>query len=254
MAFSKKTWLQRIVQFPGRRILNPTGNANEVDVSRNEGTVTQVGDLLSVANMNDLENRIENAINPVENSLNKIVANSKLFNDLNYANSNSLTYFDSNVLHRPDFFPSDQSGICSTIFFADSFIIQTAYSFWGNNTARRNKINGVWTSWVSLNEAPIIIDSYVTSGVSVYGIPHAYAARSGNIVNITGYFITSVAKSGVILTLPYSRLFPPSVIAIFYDAHDTTYWGGIDTSGNIYLDETIPAGKAFRIMLSYPVN
>lgn len=58
MAFSPKTWASRIVQYPSRRILTPTGNTNEYDVFRSEGNITQAGDILSAENLNDLETRI----------------------------------------------------------------------------------------------------------------------------------------------------------------------------------------------------
>lgn len=65
MAFSKKTWLQRIVENPGRRLLTPTGTTNVYDIVRNEGVVVQAGDAFSVANMNDLETRVDNAITEI---------------------------------------------------------------------------------------------------------------------------------------------------------------------------------------------
>lgn len=63
--FSPKTWKQRIVEFPGRRRLDDTSSADVYDVSRAEGTVTQEGDGFTAANMNDLEQRINNAVNDV---------------------------------------------------------------------------------------------------------------------------------------------------------------------------------------------
>ena len=64
--FTKKTWLPRQVQFPGRRTLVKSDDTTEVvTVQRNEGTVTEAGDAFSAANMNDLEARIEAAINAV---------------------------------------------------------------------------------------------------------------------------------------------------------------------------------------------
>lgn len=69
MAFSKKTWLQRIVENPGRRLLTPTETTNVYDITRNEGVVVQAGDAFSVANMNDLETRVDNAITGIEDSL-----------------------------------------------------------------------------------------------------------------------------------------------------------------------------------------
>lgn len=61
MAFNKKTWLQRIVEYPSRRRLNETGTQSTYDVSRAEGDVIQEGDGFTVKNMNDLEERISRA-------------------------------------------------------------------------------------------------------------------------------------------------------------------------------------------------
>lgn len=60
MAFEKKTWDNRLVEFPGRRRLIDveTGKEYVMDVSREEGLVTKVGDAFSGNNMNDLEQRI----------------------------------------------------------------------------------------------------------------------------------------------------------------------------------------------------
>lgn len=63
--FSPKTWKQRIVEFPGRRRLDDTSTADVYDVSRAEGIVTQEGDGFTAVNMNDLEQRINNAVNDV---------------------------------------------------------------------------------------------------------------------------------------------------------------------------------------------
>ena len=64
MAFSKKTWKDRISEEPQRRTLTDTttGTVQTVDVARAEGVVTQEGDAFSAANMNDLENRIEEGL------------------------------------------------------------------------------------------------------------------------------------------------------------------------------------------------
>lgn len=62
MAFQKKTWTDRLVEFPGRRLLKIISqSATEivVDVFRNEGNISREGDPYSATNMNDLEQRIE---------------------------------------------------------------------------------------------------------------------------------------------------------------------------------------------------
>lgn len=73
MTFVKKTWKDRLVEHAGRRMLKRiSGDPNEtmvVDVTRSEGTVSQEGDAFSGANMNDLEQRIGDAFEEVNNNL-----------------------------------------------------------------------------------------------------------------------------------------------------------------------------------------
>ena len=61
MAFVKKTWKDRISQFPNRRTVNDGYTTKQVTVGRDEGTITEEGDSFDAANMNDLEQRIEDA-------------------------------------------------------------------------------------------------------------------------------------------------------------------------------------------------
>lgn len=63
MAFSKKTWKDRIVQYLNRRRLTDvdTGDIRTVTVTRDEGGITEDGDIFNAATMNDLEDRIEDA-------------------------------------------------------------------------------------------------------------------------------------------------------------------------------------------------
>ena len=63
MAFVKKTWTDRISQYPNRRTINDGNVTKVVTVGRDEGTITQSGDAFNASNMNDLEDRIENGIN-----------------------------------------------------------------------------------------------------------------------------------------------------------------------------------------------
>lgn len=60
MAFVKKEWKDRLVEFAGRRKLKnvETNESMTVDVTRNEGDVLQAGDAFSSENMNSLEGRI----------------------------------------------------------------------------------------------------------------------------------------------------------------------------------------------------
>ena len=69
MAYTKKTWKPRISQYPGRRRMVDTGEANTYDITRAEGSVTQTGDAFSAENMNDLEKRISDEFTAINNNL-----------------------------------------------------------------------------------------------------------------------------------------------------------------------------------------
>lgn len=65
MAFVKKTWKNRISEYPNRRTINDGYTTKQVTVGRDEGIVSEEGDAFNAENMNDLEDRIDNAINSV---------------------------------------------------------------------------------------------------------------------------------------------------------------------------------------------
>lgn len=70
MAFAKKTWKDRITEFPTRRTLAKSDGSTElVTVARAEGTVSQEGDSFSAENMNNLETRIGNEFGEINKSL-----------------------------------------------------------------------------------------------------------------------------------------------------------------------------------------
>lgn len=61
MAFSKKTWKDRVSEYPNRRIINDGITTKTVTVGRDEGNVSEAGDAFNAENMNDLEERIYQA-------------------------------------------------------------------------------------------------------------------------------------------------------------------------------------------------
>ena len=68
MAFVKKTWLNRAAQNLSRRVLSIISSTDAqiiADVSRGDENVTEAGTPLNAENLNDLENRIANAIVPM---------------------------------------------------------------------------------------------------------------------------------------------------------------------------------------------
>lgn len=62
--YVSKTWVDRVSEYPTRRILTDTTTleTQQVTVTRDEGTVTEVGDAWDSTNMNAMESRINSAI------------------------------------------------------------------------------------------------------------------------------------------------------------------------------------------------
>lgn len=117
MAFEIRAWLDRLAEFPGRRrLINAdTGEESVVDVERDEGMVQQAGDAFSAANMNDLEQRIAEAFESRDTSVDyaSTAGHAETADSAGYANSaGSVAY--GNVTGRPTF---SLSGSTLTIDF-----------------------------------------------------------------------------------------------------------------------------------------
>ena len=73
MAFSLKTWVNRISEYPNRRKLtHEDGSTELVTVARAEGQISAEGNAFSAEEMNDLENRIKGGFDEVNQSLIKL--------------------------------------------------------------------------------------------------------------------------------------------------------------------------------------
>ena len=76
MAFSLKTWVNRITEYPNRRKLtHEDGSTELVTVARAEGQISAEGNAFSAEEMNDLENRIKDGFDEVTQSLTNINVN-----------------------------------------------------------------------------------------------------------------------------------------------------------------------------------
>lgn len=63
MAYTQKTWKDRITEHPNRRVLTPVdGATNTYDAARAEGNIMEEGDPLNAASLNDLEQRVADAV------------------------------------------------------------------------------------------------------------------------------------------------------------------------------------------------
>ena len=117
MAFVKKTWKDRIVQYANRRLLTKSGGeVEQVTVTRDEGTISEAGDRFDAATMNNLEKRVKDA-----------------FDDLNAADlpiascsaTNTKDYIESGLSGKADTIPDGSytvSGIWSESYYASRSI------------------------------------------------------------------------------------------------------------------------------------
>lgn len=89
-----KTWVDRISEYPTRRTITDTTTleTQQVTVVRDEGTVTEAGDVFDASTMNNLESRINSAFG----ALTKEVTGTLL------AGQTSLTLSDASILTTSD--------------------------------------------------------------------------------------------------------------------------------------------------------
>lgn len=119
MAFAKKTWKDRIAEFPTRRRLTKEDNTSElVTVAREEGTLSQEGDAFSAENMNDLESRIDAEFTELNGKLaNKIDSNRFVMSNTGsisgFVKNNEVWIVIFNRISTPD------SCVCIVSRFAD---------------------------------------------------------------------------------------------------------------------------------------
>lgn len=67
--FQQKEWNNRQSQYPLRRRLVSTTEPNIYDIIRAEGTITNPGDPIDAENLNDLEQRIADSVNPLSSDV-----------------------------------------------------------------------------------------------------------------------------------------------------------------------------------------
>lgn len=77
MSFVKKEWKDRIAEYINRRRLtHEDGSTELVEVARDEGNISQEGDAFNAETMNDLEERIAEALKPLD-TMEEIEANTQ---------------------------------------------------------------------------------------------------------------------------------------------------------------------------------
>lgn len=93
MAFSLKTWVNRISEYPNRRKLtHEDGSTELVTVARAEGQISAEGNAFSAEEMNDLENRIKGGFDEVNQSLANKIPDYAHFDTLGTPTTGGATY------------------------------------------------------------------------------------------------------------------------------------------------------------------
>ena len=106
MSFISKLWKDRVSDYPNKRKLTKEdGTSETVTVERAEGDIVVAGDAFNAENMNDLETRIQNGFNAVEQAqaeLNEKMDADKIIIGTSLINFNSgIGYLPYN--HYPEY-------------------------------------------------------------------------------------------------------------------------------------------------------
>lgn len=128
-----KTWVDRISEYPTRRILTDTSTleTQQVTVTRDEGTVTEAGDVFDASTMNNLESRINAAFG----ALTKEVTGTLL------AGQTSLTLSDASILTTSDLdIYTDTWGVSPTDVVASTGSVTLTFEALGSDLSVKVKV------------------------------------------------------------------------------------------------------------------
>lgn len=153
MAFKKKTWKDRMVEYAGRRKLTNISTNQSIicDVARSEGTVSQEGDALSSQNLNDLEQRIEDGFTEVKQTTDTLNQN---LNGYKFdvidgipsykagADAAWVPFSNPEVYFAQYSFPGDQSTIPFTLSKAQLWLLTNGNWFTQYQNQLKLQING----------------------------------------------------------------------------------------------------------------
>lgn len=181
MSFSKKTWKNRVTQFPTKRKLIHADETEEiVEVERAEGTVTEEGDVFSAGNMNDLENRIQSGINDVFIEQGTVTT----LNFTGLATGRYICSFSGSVTGAP----TNNDGMCiTTINSTPSYGGQTVISDGGH--FYRKLANGSWGAWEKMESTASRVTSvssasdnnHYPTAKAVFDVLNIFSASGRNV-------------------------------------------------------------------------
>ena len=184
MAFKKKTWADRMVEYAGRRKLTNISTKQSIicDVERSEGTISKEGDAFSSQNMNDLEQRIEDGFTEVKQTTDGINQNLGGYKfDIidgipSYkagADAAWVPFSNPEVYFAQYSFPGDQSTIPFTLSKAQLWLLTNGNWFTQYQNQLKLQINGAtvpvasYTKYNNCYIAKFDTKQYINSAASL---------------------------------------------------------------------------------------
>lgn len=181
MAFSKKTWKDRLAEYAGRRKITnvSTGSSQIVDVERSEGTVSEEGSAFSAANMNDLEQRIGDGFDDVNKNI--TITNTNLAKVKTYVGTDGKLHF-INSAGADTVLPFNRGATVVYLGTGYSFNV-TGYSGWQSFTAD-NFIVGALSGPASQSSGHGEYNTYAK--IDGFSITKSYN-KSNGVLTVGGY-------------------------------------------------------------------
>lgn len=182
--FSKKTWKDRLVEYAGRRKVTNVSTmvAQIVDVERAEGIVSEEGNALSAANMNDLEQRVADGFTSVQRTTDTLTQNLGGYKfDIidgipSYkagADAAWVPFSNPEVYFAQYSFPGDQSTIPFTLSKAQLWLLTNGNWFTQYQNQLKLQINGAtvpvasYTKYNNCYIAKFDTKQYINSAASL---------------------------------------------------------------------------------------
>lgn len=263
--FTRKTWKDRITEYPTRRTLTKAdGSAETVTVARSEGTVSQEGDAFSAANMNDLENRIGVGFEEVNNNLvpiQELQISDYTLNDLLSVDITNR----NDVLHETVYFGTDDA---STLVNSPV----TTGQFYGYRTVAfmKRADDSLWLLKVTIHElipnwGRCWANVYSTGNNTWYGWKEA-GADAGvpfrqTLNGLTGH--SNHANKGhvslTLITMPYSGSFSVGIYGtdnpneVSHGANVTNLGAFTISSSQVGKTQIIDTGTTYKYIVMYPI-
>ena len=164
MAFVKKTWKDRIVQYANRRLLTKSGGeVEQVTVTRDEGTISEAGDQFNASNMNDLEQRVKDGFDGLTADTLPIQSGSS---------TNTKDYIDTRLSGKADIVTVKQVAI-------DTAISVSANAIDTQTLTVNDAVYGIVTGFAITNSSEIVMMQCYFNGTS------SISLRVKNVANST---------------------------------------------------------------------